>query len=103
MSLGVAQYDPDEISLKVWRFVKGKWSRQSEELPIHRNLDLSILFIKTLIEGYNEQSFLVKPDQKLTSHPENGSIQDIMNYYNANKAILEPRLKELKRLLEEWL
>ncbi len=103
LSLGVAQYDPDEISLKVWRFVKGKWSRQSEELPIHRNLDLSILFIKTLIEGYNEQSFLVKPDQKLTSHPENGSIQDIMNYYNANKAILEPRLKELKRLLEEWL
>ena len=103
LSLGFAQYDHDEISLKVWRFVNGKWSRQSEELPIHRNLDLSILFIKTLIEGYNEQSFLVKPEQKLTSHLENGSIQDIMDYYNANKAILEPRLKELKRLLEEWL
>lgn len=102
LSLGVAQYDPDEISLKIWRW-RGKWSRMSEELPIHRNLDLSILFIKTLIEGYNEQSFLVKPEQKLTSHLGNGSIQDIMAYYNANKNILEPRLKELKRLLEEWL
>ena len=103
LSLGVAQYDPDEISLKVWRCVNGKWSRQSEELPIHRNLDLSILFIKTLIEGYNEQSFLVKPEQKLTPHLENGTIKDIMDYYKTNKSILEPRLKELKRLLEEWL
>lgn len=103
LSLGVVQYDADEISLKIWRMRNGKWSRMSEEMPIHRNLDLSILFIKTLIEGYNEQSFLVKPEQKLTSHPYNGSIQDVMNYYNENKTILEPRLKELKRLLEEWL
>jgi len=103
LSIGKAQYNNADISMKIWRYVNGKWSRQSEELPIHRNLDLSILFIKTLIEGYNEQSFLVKPEQKLTPHLENGSIQDIMDYYNANKAILEPRLKELKRLLEEWL
>ena len=103
LSLGVAQYDSDEISLKVWRHVNGSWSRMSEELPLHRNLDLSILFVKTLIEGYNQQSFLVTPDQKLTLHPNNGSIQDIMDYYETNKAILEPRMKELKRLLEEWL
>ena len=103
LSLGRAQYNNKEISLKVWRWGNNKWSRMSEEMPIHRNLDLSILFIKTLIEGYNQQSFLVAPDQKLTSHPNNGSVQDIMNYYNDNKAILEPRLKELKRLLEEWL
>lgn len=110
LSLGFAQYNkpglpPElrELSLKVWRMGNSGWSRMSEELPIHRNLDLSILFIKTLIEGYNEQSFLVKPEQKLTSHLENGTIKDIMDYYNTNKSILEPRLKELKRLLEEWL
>lgn len=110
LSLGFAQYNKvglplkdKELALKVWRMGDRGWKRMSEELPIHRNLDLSILFIKTLIEGYNEQSFLVKPEQKLTSHPGNGSIQDIMAYYNANKNILEPRLKELKRLLEEWL
>lgn len=103
LSLGRAQYNNKEISLKVWRWGNNKWSRMSEEMPIHRNLDLSILFIKTLIEGYNQQSFLVSPGQKLTSHPDNGSVQDIMNYYNDNKTILEPRLKELKRLLEEWL
>ena len=106
LSLGKAQYDKTgkEISLKVWRVTNdGSWSRMSEELPIHRNLDLSILFVKTLIEGYNQQSFLITPDQKLSLHPNNGSIQDIMDYYEANKAILEPRMKELKRLLYEWL
>ena len=110
LSLGFAQYnklgtprDQREISLKIWRRDKRGWKRMSEEMPIHRNLDLSILFIKTLIEGYNQQSFLVSPEQKLTSHPQNGSIQEIMDYYEKNKSFLEPRLKELKRLLEEWL
>lgn len=103
LSLGRAQYDNDELSLKVWRHTGERWSRQSEELPIHRNIDLSILFVKALIEGYNEQSFLVNPEQLLTSHPQIGSREDIMKYYEDNKKVLEPRLRELKRLLEEWL
>ena len=35
LSIGKAQYNKKEISLKVWRYVKGRWSRQSEELPIN--------------------------------------------------------------------
>ncbi len=104
LSLGKAQYDNKEISAKVWRKVHGRWSRESEELPLHRNLDLSILFIKTLIKGYNRQSISnTNEDKTLTIHEANGEIQDIMTYYEANKHILEPRLKELKKLLEEWL
>ena len=103
LSLGKAQYDNNEISAKVWRKVRGRWSRESEELPIHRNLDLSILFVKTLLKGYNKQSFTKTDNERLTFHHNNGDIKDIMDYYDANKAILEPRMKELKRLLEEWL
>lgn len=51
LSIGIAQYDVSEISLKVWRHTDKKWSRQSEELPIHRNLDLSILFLAALSTG----------------------------------------------------
>lgn len=29
-----AQYDENEISLKVWRHTGKRWSRQSEELPL---------------------------------------------------------------------
>lgn len=46
LSLGLAQWNDRgkvEISAKVWRHTGEKWSRQSEELPIHRVLDLAIL------------------------------------------------------------
>ena len=46
LSLGLAQWHDRgkvDISAKVWRHTGEKWSRQSEELPLHRVLDLAIL------------------------------------------------------------
>ena len=46
LSLGLAQWNERgkvDISAKVWRHTGEKWSRQSEELPLHRVLDLAIL------------------------------------------------------------
>lgn len=46
MSLGLAQWNDRgtvDISAKIWRHTGEKWSRQSEELPLHRVLDLAIL------------------------------------------------------------
>jgi len=46
LSLGLAQWNDRgklDISAKVWRYTGEKWSRQSEELPMHRVLDLAIL------------------------------------------------------------
>ena len=45
LSLGLAQWNDRgkvDISAKVWRYTGEKWSRQSEELPLHRILDLAI-------------------------------------------------------------
>ncbi len=36
-----------DIPAKIWRTSKDRWSRLSEELPIHRLLDLTILFCRT--------------------------------------------------------
>ncbi len=50
LSLGLAQWNDRgkiDISAKVWRFSGEKWSRQSEELPLHRVLDLAILIART--------------------------------------------------------
>jgi len=50
LSLGLAQWNDRgklDISAKVWRHTGGKWSRQSEELPMHRVLDLAILICRT--------------------------------------------------------
>ena len=46
ISLGLAQWNDRgklDISAKVWRHTGEKWSRQSEELPMHRVLELAIL------------------------------------------------------------
>ncbi len=45
LSLGLAQWNDRgkvDISAKVWRYTGEKWSRQSEEIPLHRVLDLAI-------------------------------------------------------------
>jgi hypothetical protein len=52
LSLGLAQWNDRgkvDISAKVWRYTGEKWSRQSEELPLHRVLDLAILILRALL------------------------------------------------------
>lgn len=46
LSLGLAQWNDRgkvDVSAKVWRHTGGKWSRQSEELPLHRVIDLALM------------------------------------------------------------
>ena len=60
LSLGLAQWNDRgnlEISAKIWRHTGEKWSRQSEEMPLHRVLDLAILICKTrkiFLERYHK-------------------------------------------------
>ena len=101
LSIGWAQYDNDDIAMKVWRHTGEKWSRQSEELPIHRNLDLTILLLHVLFDDeVNPDSLLVKSKSLITEDQDNG-IKDIRDFYEANKAFLEPRLKEMRELLNK--
>ncbi len=51
LSVGLAQWNDRgriDISAKVWRHTGEKWSRQSEELPLHRVLDLAIFICRSL-------------------------------------------------------
>ncbi len=50
LSLGLAQWNDRgkvDVSAKVWRHTGEKWSRQSEELPLHRVIDLAIMISRT--------------------------------------------------------
>lgn len=52
LSLGLAQWNDRgrvDISAKVWRYTGEKWSRQSEEMPLHRVLDLAILVCRSMM------------------------------------------------------
>ncbi|MBL9144112.1 MAG: hypothetical protein JNM99_10580 [Verrucomicrobiaceae bacterium] len=68
LSLGLAQWNDRgklDISAKVWRYTGEKWSRQSEELPLHRVLDLALLICeakKHMREAYRFEK-LYDPNQ----------------------------------------
>jgi hypothetical protein len=56
LSVGLAQWNDRgkvDISAKVWRHTGEKWSRQSEELPLHRVLDLAIIISRTILHFRN--------------------------------------------------
>ncbi len=53
LGIGLAQWrspidDPHALSIKSWRKPDEKWSRQSEELPLHRHVDMTILLAHAL-------------------------------------------------------
>lgn len=100
LSIGTAQYDEEEISLKVWRHTGEKWSRQSEELPLHRNIDLNILLLGALMtdvnSGYPRTNLREEIDNK-------GKVKEIKDYYDSHKSFLKPRLEELRDKLDEFL
>lgn len=60
LSLGLAQWNDRghvDVSAKIWRYTGEKWSRQSEEMPMHRVLDLAILIAQT--SAYLRESYRI--------------------------------------------
>lgn len=71
LSLGLAQWNDRgrvDISAKVWRYTGEKWSRQSEELPLHRVLDLAILTCEA--QRYLREEAYKRPDFYDPDHPQ---------------------------------
>ena len=70
LSLGLAQWNDRgklDVSAKVWRYTGEKWSRQSEEMPMHRVLDLAILTCRSYLYFQNAYRYpkLYDPDNPL--------------------------------------
>lgn len=122
LSLGLAQWNERgkvDISAKVWRHTGGKWSRQSEELPLHRVLDLAILIVKTrkvFLERYhkNEKDYPNYPlleriglqgdAMNVSVCVDNAFIADDLDLFESALAkddeIISERLRVLMSLLE---
>lgn len=98
LSLGKSQWDETEIAAKVWRHTtgddSGKWSRQSEELPLNRVLDLAILITSLYLpsNGFSKTSL-----QEVVIN--RAELDKINNFLLANETHLKPKLRELKTLL----
>ncbi|MFC3801385.1 DUF6530 family protein [Cohnella sp. GCM10012308] len=123
LSLGLAQWNDRgkvDISAKVWRYTGEKWSRQSEELPLHRVLDLAILVARSL--GHFRESYrheeLYDPDNPVIDRiglqgdamtvavcTDNERIHEDIKLFGAalegDGELIGERLQTLSRILKE--
>ena len=123
LSLGLAQWNDRgkvDISGKVWRHTGEKWSRQSEELPLSRILDLAILVAQSSLyfqDAYRREKFY-DPENPLIDiiglqgnrmtvevDTDNPKIdEDILLFYDAlqkDGELIGERFRILSRLLNE--
>lgn len=123
LSLGLAQWNERgrvDISAKVWRHTGERWSRQSEELPLHRVLDLAILVCRAMQhfnEAYVYENFY-NPDNPVIDRvglqgdamtvavcTENELINQDIKLFNQALAedseLIGERLRVLARILKE--
>jgi hypothetical protein len=123
LSLGLAQWNDRgkvNISAKVWRHTGEKWSRQSEELPLHRVLDLAILICRSQLhfkEAYRYENFydpenttidrigLQGDAMTVTICTENPMIDEDIKLFSQvlskDDEIISERLRTLSRILKE--
>ncbi|MCK0975347.1 DUF6530 family protein [Enterobacter hormaechei subsp. hormaechei] len=108
LSVGIAQWNGPgwtELSAKVWRNTGEKWSRQSEELPLHRVIDLATLICITM--DYSKNGRLSSSDDfTVTRSADNADLTHhiglMKKELKENHESLDQSLKrlslELKRL-----
>ncbi|NLJ87910.1 MAG: hypothetical protein GX327_03875 [Epulopiscium sp.] len=123
LSLGLAQWNDRgkvDISAKVWRHTGEKWSRQSEELPLHRVLDLAILVCRTQLhfkEAYRYENFYDKENPVIDRVglqgdamtvevcTDNEKIDEDIKLFNQvlseDGELIGERLRTLSRILKE--
>lgn len=83
LSLGLAQWNDRgnvDISAKVWRYTGEKWSRQSEELPMHRIIDLAILICeakKHFAEAYRYEKLYDENNAQFAKVGLQGDAMDV--------------------------
>lgn len=93
LSIGHTNWDSEEFSAKIWRKTtdEDRWSRQGEEMPLWRVLDLATLLVSIIKNQESKLEEFVQ-DEK--------SIEALREYINENMELYAPRLNELSRLLE---
>ncbi|WP_291637424.1 DUF6530 family protein [Clostridium sp.] len=120
LSIGLAQWNERgrmDISAKVWRhtgdqskgYEGGKWSRQSEELPLHRALDLSIFICKIKemrSQQLNTKEIKIQGNKVSIEKSKNNEhiVQDLSSldkYLEENDEYIDMRLKELASTLKD--
>jgi len=102
LSIGLAQWNEPgwtELSAKVWRHTGEKWSRQSEELPLHRVIDLASLICIAMDYCNRDNKLTTMDDFPVSRATDNLQLKhhsDLMKKeLEENKECLDSSLKRL--------
>ncbi len=108
LSVGWAQWDQHQISAKVLRYTDTRWSRQSEEIPPARLVDLTT-FLLLCLQNAKENLINIPPDF-FDGQPEQQTIdraeftpskRDAFSKALVDDEALRHRLSKLAYVLEE--
>lgn len=112
LSLGIAQWNEDngteddqdmDISVKVWRSTGDRWSRQSEEVPVHRALDMAALVCTAMAYSKNGRKLESTDDfpvSRITGNPAfEKHAKIMMEAMERDKEYLQKSLANLKEAI----
>ena len=107
LSVGISQWDENDVSLKIMRHTGDKWTRQSEELPLHRVFDSAIFLLKVLFDKSNksleiERNTFVNQLSGIEVIQENINDKDLNTFgafINTHDMLFKERANKLYKIL----
>lgn len=103
LSLGRAQWAKADLSVKVFRYVETRWSRQSEELPVHRAVDL-VIFAAVALFGKSDElpaNTLEKQGEPLKLRTTGLPIETLRQEFEQDVGCARTRLQKLREILND--
>nr|CAA6827754.1 MAG: Unknown protein [uncultured Thiotrichaceae bacterium] len=109
ISVGIAQYNNEEVSIKTMRHTGRKWTRQAEELPIHRSIDMTLFLAKAIFGSTDGSVDIPKntfksQDSELTVTQEKRSFGEMASYdkfLSDNSDDLKKHFNNLRNVLND--
>jgi len=109
ISVGLAQYSPYDVSVKIFRHTGDKWTRLSEELPLHRIID-AVNFLAKVVYDSDDGNVTITSgtfenqteDVEITR--ENRAPEELASFYRFlgdKKELVSERFNELYELLAQ--
>jgi hypothetical protein len=104
LSVGRAQWGQQDLSAKVFRHVDTRWSRQSEELPVHRAIDL-VTFTALALLGESDEvpadTFENQPDPLKMQPPPALPLVAVEPDFADDIDLARTRLQKLRDVLND--
>lgn len=116
ISVGLAQYNLEEVSIKTMRYVQdkkrgiAKWTRQAEELPPHRAIDMVTVAAKVFLDSENDhvnfpkETFIRQDTSDINvtrEHRANWEIENYSNFMDENIDMIKDRFNKLYDILNQ--